>query len=133
MDVLAIFSTFLSLKHCFSVLQHFKSFDDTCNIEHVLDTEDLHLVPQEIAERWKIYFSCYRRLKLAYFSWFRGRDELLRKFVSLTIFYSFFTVQKSTSNIYYSKGIQVRDIIFAAKFKTSIQLHSHKTVLENNH
>ena len=48
-------------------------------------------------------------------------------------FYSLFTVQKSTSNIYYLKGIKIRDIFFSAKFAMSIQLYSHKTMLENNH
>ena len=61
---------------------------------------NIYLAPYKKAKRLDIYFSCYRRLTSANFC-----DEISRNFVFVTIFYSFFAVQKSTSNIYYSKGI----------------------------
>ena len=71
----------------------------TKNINLKVDSEclDIYLTPCKKAKRSEIYFSCYRRQKLFL--------PISRPQRTLTIFYSFFTVQKLSSNIYYSKGI----------------------------
>ena len=68
------FSLFCPKKVKSSVLQHFFSFDDTCNIKYVLNAEDLYLVPQKKSEWPKVYFFHNRCLKLSYFHDFDGRE-----------------------------------------------------------
>ncbi len=67
---------------------HMKRYDS--------ESLDIYITPCKKAKRSEIYFSCYRRLKSAYFCRFRGRDKLSRKLVFLTIFYSFFYSQLQT-------------------------------------
>ena len=65
------------------VLQHFTSLIDKIDLRVDSGSQDLYLAP---CKKAKIYFSYNRHLKLAYFCRFRGRDELSRKFVLVTIF-----------------------------------------------
>ena len=80
---------------------HFTIWRDKLNLKVDSESLDMYLTPCKKAKRSKTYFSCYRRLKLAYFCRFRGRDELSQKFVFLTIFY----FGGSTSKRDYSKSI----------------------------
>ena len=68
---------------------HFTIWKDKINSKLDSESQDIYLTPCKKAKRSDIYFSCYRRLKLAYFCRFRCRDELSRKFVFLTIFTNF--------------------------------------------
>jgi hypothetical protein len=62
---------------------HFTIFKDNLNLKVDFD---IYLAPCKKAKGSEIYFSCNRSLKLAHFCRFRGRDELLRKSLLVTIF-----------------------------------------------
>ena len=70
------------------VLQHFTSLVDKIDLRVDSGSQDLYLAPCKKSKSSEIYFTLYynRHLKLAYFCRFRGRDELSRKFVLMTIF-----------------------------------------------
>ena len=61
----------------------FTIFKDNLNLKVDFD---IYLAPCKKAKGSEIYFSCNRSLKLAHFCRFRGRDELLRKSLLVTIF-----------------------------------------------
>ena len=60
---------------------HFTIWKDKLNLKVDYECLDMYLTPCKKAKRSELYFSCYRRLKSAYFCRFRVRDKLSRKFV----------------------------------------------------